>query len=459
MEAQVTVADKEVTSEQIIARIERMPFTWWQVRARIVVGSATFFDGLELLTIASVLPVLVPEWKLRPEQVGLLISAGFAGQLVGGLVFGWLAERYGRLRILTYTVLLFSLASLATAFANGYWTFFVLRTIQGVGLGPEIPVAAAYINEISGARKRGRFFLLYQMIFGVGNTCAGLLGWWMVPTLGWRSMFIVGAIPAIVALLFRRFLPESPRWLATKGRLAEADSVVRDIESFVVRRGVALPPVPKMTGIAQTSNQTRILELVGRAYLGRTVMIGAVWFCTFFIVYSNATWLPTIYRTVFKLDVSTALLLGAANGVASLAAGFLGAMFVDIIGRRRWFAAAFAIGSLPLFAIWWLGAPSAWVVFYLSSLSYVFIGTMSTGTQLYTPELYPTRMRALATSFASVWARLASTIGPIIVGFMLADFNLASVFVMLGSFAVAGCLIMTFFGIETKDRVLEEISH
>ena len=152
-------------------------------------------------------------------------------------------------------------------------------------------------------------------------------------------------------------------------------------------------------------------------------------------------------------------MLGAANGVASLAAGLLGACFVDIVGRRKWFAFAFATGSVPLFAIWAVGAPSAWVVFYLSAASYVFIGTMSTGTQLYTPELYPTRMRALATSFASIWARLASSIGPILVGFMLRDFALAAVFLMLGCFAVAGALIMSIFGIETKDRVLEDISH
>src|SRR5262249_51646499 len=147
------------------------------------------------------------------------------------------------LRALTVSIALFALGSLACAFATDYTSLFTLRTIEGIGLGGEVPVAAAYIGEMAKAKGRGLFFLLYEGIFGVGLFFAALAGTWMVPRYGWQSMFILGALPALLALVLRRMLPESARWLADKGRLAEADKVTTFLEQETERRGVTLPPV------------------------------------------------------------------------------------------------------------------------------------------------------------------------------------------------------------------------
>ncbi len=446
-----------VTEESIVARIERLPFGWWQIRARLIVGTATFFDGFDLIAIATALPVLVPVWGLKPADIGPLISAGFVGQLIGALLFAWVAERFGRLRALSWSVAIFSLLSLVCAFADSYWTLLVARFLQGIGIGGEIPVAAAYINEWSGAKKRGRFFLLYQMVFGVGLSLSQLLSWWVIPNWGWRAMFIIGALPALLAAVLRMLLPESPRWLVSKGRGEEASKIVGDVEDFMTARGAILPP-PAPVAVTKTVAATRVLELFEGRYFRRTMLVWSLWFCVFFITYGTNTWLPAIFTSVYHLPVNEALLLGAANGIASLMAGFLVAFGIDAIGRRYWFALAFLIGSMPLFVIAWLGAPTAYLVFYLTALSYVFLGTMSTGSQLYTPELYPTRMRVIGTSCASVWARIGSTIAPVLVGYVLPGYGVSGVFVMFGGVAILGAIITGLFGVETKNRVLEEVS-
>ena len=165
----------------IVARIERLPFTGTQIRARVIIGTATFFDAIDAIAIAYVLPVLTPLWGLTTQQVGLLIGVGYIGQLVGALLFGWLAERYGRLRSLQLSIAVFSIFSLLCALAPGYWWLFLFRTIQGVGLGGEVPVAAAYINEITKARRRGLFFLGYELTFALGLLVAAFLGRLLVP--------------------------------------------------------------------------------------------------------------------------------------------------------------------------------------------------------------------------------------------------------------------------------------
>ena len=148
----------------LVARLERVPFSRWHLRARLIVGSATFFDAFDALSLAFVLPVLVRLWQITPAQVGWLIATGYLGQFVGALVFGGLAERYGRVRSVAAATALMSAMSIACAASGSFATLLTLRLIQGIGVGGEMPVAAVYINELSKAHGRGRFFLLYELI-------------------------------------------------------------------------------------------------------------------------------------------------------------------------------------------------------------------------------------------------------------------------------------------------------
>src|SRR5260370_2436914 len=176
-------ASARSTVDDIVARLERLPTSWWQVKARIIVGVATFFDAFDALAIASVLPVIVPLWKLTPSEIGVMISAGFLGQLLGALLFGWIAERYGRMNAMVGSIALFAVMSLACALAWDFSCLLVLRTIQGIGLGGEVPIAAVFISELAKAQGRGRFVLLYELVFPVGLVAASLLGLWLRPPL------------------------------------------------------------------------------------------------------------------------------------------------------------------------------------------------------------------------------------------------------------------------------------
>src|SRR5687768_3290047 len=197
----------------------------------MVMGSATFFDAFDALSLAFVLPVLVRMWGITPVQIGWLISVGYLGQFAGALIFGGLAERYGRVRSAAGATALMSVMSLACALAGNFPALLGLRLVQGIGVGGEMPVAAVYINELSKAKGRGRFFLLYEMIFPVGLMMTGQIGAFVVPTLGWQVMFLIGAIPGLVIAVLLLRLRESPRWLIGKGRLDEAEAIIREIEA------------------------------------------------------------------------------------------------------------------------------------------------------------------------------------------------------------------------------------
>jgi MFS transporter, putative metabolite:H+ symporter len=442
--------------DDIVARLERLPTSWWQVKTRIIVGVATFFDAFDALAIASVLPVIVPLWKLTPPQIGFLISAGFLGQLVGALLFGWIAERYGRMTAMVWSITLFALMSLVCALAWDYNSFLVFRTIQGIGLGGEVPVAAVFISELAKAQGRGRFVLLYELVFPIGLVAAALLGLWIVPHLGWQWMFVVGALPALLALVLRRLLPESPRWLAVRGRTAEAEAAVSLIEAETQKAiGHPLPPPKPM--VSAVDKPASWADLFGAFYLQRTLVAWVIWFAAYFVNYGLSIWLPTVYRTVFQLPLDVSLRYGLITQAVGLIGTLICALTIDHVGRRPWFALSFAAAAIALGALAFFPTPTAEQVLTCMTIAYFFVSTINIGVYLYTPELYPTRARALGVGAATAWLRLASMIGPTVVGMMLAG-GLSSVFVTFAIVAAIAAVITGLFAIETKGRVLEEAS-
>jgi MFS transporter, putative metabolite:H+ symporter len=454
-----SVSQSAVSAADISSRIERMPNSSWHVKARVLVGTATFFDAFDALAIAQVLPVLAVLWKLTGPQIGMLISIGYLGQLLGALFFGWLAERRGRVIAMICALLIFSCMSVACALAWDYNSLLVFRTIQGFGLGGEVPIAAAYISEMTRAHGRGRFVLVYELIFSVGVVTAGVVGYWLVPLLGWQYMFLIGASPVLLVYTMYHWLPESPRWLASRGRLHDADLALSKIERQVEQAtGKPLPPAePVATIDAAQSQSSSWGTLFSPVYLRRTLMVWSIWFGSYIVYYGIGTWLPTLYRTVFHLPLEVSLRYGLiSNGV-----GFLGAtlcaLTIDQFGRRFWFAVSLGGSAVFLGILWQLGASSPDQVLIYSSGAYFFATAAAVGVYLYTPELYPTRVRALGVATATAWLRLASMVGPTIVGTM-AVYGLGSVFLAFAIVALLAALIVAFFAVETKGGVLEELS-
>ncbi|MDI1346915.1 MAG: MFS transporter [Pseudolabrys sp.] len=442
--------------DNVVSRIERLPISPWHVKARIVIGVATFFDAFDALAIAFVLPVLVPAWKLTPPEIGLMISTGYLGQLFGALLFGWLAQRYGYVKTLVLSTLLFSLMSLGCAFAWDYQSLLAFRTLQGIGLGGEVPIAAVYISEIARAKGRGRFVLLYELIFPIGLVAAGIAGRWIVPNFGWHYMFLIGAVPAILALFMQRMLPESPRWLAMRGRNDDAEAAISYIERQTEKAtGKPLPAVePVVTTHERPASWS---DLFGPIYLRRTLVVWLIWFAAYLITYGLTVWLPTIYRTVFHLSLEQSLQYGLITQVAGLCGTLVCALSIDYFGRRPWFALAFAGAAAALCALWFIGADAPQRVLVFVSIAFFFSSVLSIGVYLYTPELYPTRARAMGVGTATAWLRLASMIGPTVVGMMIGG-GLENVFLAFGLIAAIAAAVTFAFAVETKGRVLEDVS-
>ena len=459
-----TSASRTASVDDIVARLERLPTSWWQVKARIIVGVATFFDAFDALAIATVLPVIVPLWKLAPQQIGFMISAGFVGQLIGALLFGWVAERYGRMTAMIWSIALFAVMSLVCAFAWDYNSLLVFRTIQGIGLGGEVPVAAVFISELARAKGRGRFVLLYELVFPIGLVSASLVGLWVVPQLGWQWMFVIGALPAFLALVLRWLLPESPRWLAVRGHTAEAQAAMALIERETEKAtGKPLPPPQPV--VSTLDKPASLADLFGPLYLRRTLVVWVIWFAAYFVNYGLSIWLPTVYRTVFQLPLDVSLRYGLITQVVGLLGTLICALTIDYVGRRLWFAVSFAAATLALAALAIYPTPTAQQVLICMTIAYFFVSTINIGVYLYTPELYPTRVRALGVGTATAWLRFASIIGPIVVGQMIGARltpaqipDLPKVFLAFAAVAAVAAVITALFAVETKGRVLEEAS-
>ena len=443
-------------SADIVARMERLPLSSWHLRARAIVGSATFFDGIDYVAIGMVLPVIGELWHLTPGEIGWLISGGFLGQMIGAVGFGRLAERIGRIPTAMLTTAVFALGGILSAFAWSFATMLVIRFLQGLGLGAEVPVAATYINEISPAEKRGRFVLVYELIFAVGLVAAGFGGRYAIPYWGWQSIFWIGSVPPLFVLLLLRGLPESPRWLIGAGRAAEAERVVAELERQITAGGRTLPPPVAAPPAVVDAGAWR--ELFSPTYRTRTFVIWTIWITIGFISWPLTIWLPSIYRTVFHIPIEAALSYGMLNNIVI----FLGALaviaLIDRVGRRRWFAGALALAGIALATLGLLGAGTAASVLVFSLVTLFSISSLNLAIYLYTPELYPTRLRATGCGVALAWARIGSIIAPPVIGWGMANNGLAMIFLGLGVIALAAGAVTALCATETTRRILEDVS-
>jgi putative MFS transporter len=419
-------------------------------------GSATFFDAFGALTIAFVLPALIGLWKLSPGQIGTMISVGYVGQIFGALFFGWLAERIGRTKAVACAMALDGIMSLCCAFlAGNFFQLALFRTIQGCGLGGEVPVAAAYINELCHAQGRGRFVMLYESVFGVGILGAALCGIALVPGFGWQSMFVVGGVPALIISCMVWRLPESPRWLIGKGRVDQAETIVARIEASTTRRQEV--PAVTISATAGSTEKTRWSEVLSPFYRYRTFIVWVLWATTYFVYYGVGTWLPSIYRTVYHLDVKSSLRYGSIANLLVVIIGVIAALLVDKLGRRKWLGAAFLVSAALLLILALTGAKTAASVVVFGSLAMAVLGSNATLLYLYTPEIYPTRMRAAGTALATSWLRVASAVGPFAVGYIIKGHGIIAVFITFVIVLVVGA-ITTLGATETRRRQLEELN-
>ncbi|WP_432075673.1 MFS transporter [Streptomyces wuyuanensis] len=451
-----TVAGRPAVGS-IAARLERLPHSRWHVKVRFLIGAVTFFEAFDQLLAASALPVLMKEWHLTTGQATLAVTAGSVGMLLGALAAGWMGDVIGRVRTVAIGVAVTALAGLAVALSTSIELFALFRFAQGLGIGGVVPVAATYINEIARSDKRGRFVLLYEMIFPVGLAVATLVSVWVVPNLGWRAMFLIGALPVLIAPLLPRHVAESPRWLLARGRTEEAERVIAAIEAEVARSTRA--PLPEPAAVRQEdSARGRLAELFTGRYLRRTTVLSGLWFVAYYVNHGISVWLPSLYTRNFGLDLSSALVYTLLSNVTGLLGTLIVALLIDRVGRRPALVTALGGSALALLAPALTGAVSGGQVALFASCTTFFVYAINCGLYLYSPELYPTRNRAKGAAFGGLWNRLGVILGPVVVGAILGSGgSLRLVFAQFAVVAGVGTVIACF-AVETKGRTLEELN-
>lgn len=452
-------------SDALVARLERIPMGRFHYRIMALLSVGTFFDAYDSLTIAIALTVIFRTLHISFVNAGVLIGIAYLGQFIGANAFGYLSERYGRKTSFIIASVIFGVFSLLAALSWNYGSLFWFRFFEGIGLGGEVPVAGALFSEFVQGRRRGFYVTIYETIFAWGLFATPLVGYLLIaalgPALGWRVLFAIGFVPVLNGLVALRWLPESVRWQIDHGHLDRAEATIREMEASAERHGVRLAE-PKLAVRADVK-PTRPSELFSPQYRRRTALAWLQWFCAYFVVYGYGTWLPSLYVRLGHLPPQQSLLVTAVSSLIGVGVTYSIAWFLDGIGRRPVFTFGFGLataGALIGFAIVSLTHVSSWVPLFVAALVMGMGGNINAaGVYVYTPELYPTRMRGLGTAVASSMNRVASFISPLLVGVLLnATGGLSTVFLMFAVVSAIGLVTMWRLGIETRQKLLEEIA-
>lgn len=431
----------DVTTPTVAARLDALPFT--RGHARILGGSGVGWalDAMDVGLISFVITVLVSEWSLTGEQASWIASAGFVGMAVGATLGGLLADRLGRRSVFALTLLIYGVATGASALVGGLALLLVLRFFVGLGLGAELPVASTYVSEFAPARMRGRLIVILEAFWAVGWTAAALIGFFVIPNVdeGWRWAFAIGAIPAVYALVIRWGLPESARWLERQGRHVEAAAIVERLEASPAlastqrRRGEPAAAATAPTGPAATTAGERLRALWSAEFSVRTACLWLVWFCVNFAYYGAFIWIPTLlfsqgYDLVKSFGFTLIITLAQLPGYA------VAAWLIEVWGRRLTLS-VFLAGSAVSAVLFGQAGTEGLIIASGMALSFFNLGAWG-ALYAVTPEMYPTSLRGTGSGWAAGVGRIASILAPLSVPPLLALGGVPTLFVVFAVFFV-----------------------
>lgn len=394
-------------------RLDRLPFTKRHSQLLIGSGIGWALDAMDVALISSVMAALAVQWKLTTGQLSLIASIGFVGMALGATLGGLLADRLGRRQVFAITLLVYGLATGASALVTSVGALLALRFLVGLGLGAELPVASTLVAEYAPSRIRGRVVVLLEAFWAVGWLLAAVISVLIIPASsnGWRWALALGIVPAAYALVVRFGLPESVRFLESKGRFSEAEKAVRSFEESAGIPAPAVqvdaPPAPKAAGtISIWSSKLRT----------RTAALWTVWFCINLSYYGAFIWIPSLL-VARGFPLVKAFEFTLIMTVAQLPGYLVAAWLIEKIGRRITLA-MFLVGSAVGAAAYGL-AQAPWQIITAGVvLSFFNLGAWGA---LYAigPELYPTGIRGTGTGAAAGFGRIASIIAPLLVPVLL----------------------------------------
>ena len=429
------MTDAVPSRANIAGRLDDLPFT--RRHARLLTGSGLGWalDAMDVGLISFILAALAQQWDLSKTESGWIASVGFIGMALGASLGGLLADRFGRRQVFALTLLVYGLATGASALAGGVAILLVLRFFVGLGLGAELPVASTYVSEFAPARIRGRLVVILEAFWAVGWTASALIGYFVIPASadGWRWAFALGAIPAVYALIVRWGLPESPRWLASRGRIGDAERVVA---AFEADAGVVATPSRNRehpVRAVAVSAGARVRMLWSAEFRMRTLCIWLVWFCVNFAYYGAFIWIPSIlvdagYDLVRSFGFTLVITLAQLPGYA------VAAWLIEVWGRRLTLS-VFLVGSAVSAVLFGTASGDAAIIGSGMALSFFNLGAWG-ALYAVTPEIYPTSLRGTGAGWAAGVGRIASIIAPLLVPVLLGIGGAPLLFVVFAAFFI-----------------------
>jgi putative MFS transporter len=358
---------------------------------------------------------LAQQWGLGNTELSWIASIGFIGMAIGASLGGLLADRVGRRQVFALTLLVYGLATGAAALSWSLAALLAFRFLIGLGLGAELPVASTLVSEFAPARIRGRVVVVLESFWAVGWLLAALIGYFVVPLSddGWRWAFALGAVPALYAAVVRFGLPESVRFLESRGRHDEAESVVRGFEDSA---GVASPAVPAAVADQKPAQVPGPGALWATGIRTRTASLWAVWFGVNFAYYGAFIWIPTLL-VASGLDLVRSFEYTLIITLAQLPGYAAAALLVEVWGRRTTLS-VFLVGSAVSALLFGNAGSATQIIVFGMMLSFFNLGAWG-ALYAISPEVYPTVLRGTGTGSAAGFGRIASVLAPLAVPVLL----------------------------------------
>ncbi|NHN88463.1 MFS transporter [Acetobacter conturbans] len=439
----------------IADRLENLPFSRFHYQLLLLGGLGYCFDGLDGAILAFVMPSLQKLWALSTTQLGLLGSAAFLGYFMGALSAGILADRYGRRPVMMWALAFYCIGSFASAFCSSWHSFILCRVFAGAGTGAESAIIAPYLSEFVSKRYRGVFTGALAGFFSFGFVGAAVLGYLLIPgsVEGWRVALVLTSCPVVMLLWWRRALPESPRWLEKNGQIQSAHTILCKIEKAT---GVSSPEYPTApdTPEKRPSFSEQILRFRTKKLRKLTLMIWSLWIAVTFSYYAFFSWLPTLL-IARGFTVAHSFGFSIAIFAAQIPGYFSAAYCNEALGRKATLATYLSAAVISALGMA-LSDSSATILVSGMLLSFFMNGTYA-GVYAYTPEVFPTDLRATAMGMASAVGRIGAIVAPLLIGVLYPRAGFPGVFGLTAFVLLLGTFSIILFGPSTTNRSLEEI--
>ncbi len=433
-------------------RLDRLPVSSFHRRIMLLIGAGMFFDGFDIYVAATVLGATLQSGFSTMAQNAQFMSVTFVGMMLGSFLTGFLGDHYGRRFTYQANLAIFGVTCVASAFAPSMRVLTILRFIMGIGLGAENVVGYSTLTEFVPPQARGKWLGMLNVIVVMGLPVAALLGRLVIPFFGWRVMFALGGVGALFVWYLRKSLPESPRWLESIGRTAEAEALLQSIEQEVSRKVGPLAPAAAATSAKQCWNLASLLSpaLLPRMFVGVTTLI-----VMNTLIFGFVTWLPSFFvqeglGIVTSFNYSLVMSLGAPLGSA------IGAFTADFWGRKPTIIGASSV-SIVLGGMYpFIRNPNILMTagFFLMIFIYILVSLLFA---IYIPELFPTKVRLRAAGICNTFGRGATIVTPFLAVALFKAHGIGGVLSLVIVLLVLQIVVVALFGVEPKKRRLEEV--